>query len=169
MRTVLRIIDSISDRTGVGLSWFCGALVLLLCFEVVSRYVFNSPTKWSYESATHMGVLIAYGGWAYVLRHRAHVRIDIIYAHLSPKGKAVVDLICDLFLFFPLITAMTYAAVNKLLFSLSMNEILTETNWYPPAWPIRIIVLLGLCMFLLQGVAEFTRNLYFLMRNRAYE
>jgi TRAP-type mannitol/chloroaromatic compound transport system permease small subunit len=35
-----------------------------------------------------------------------------------------------------------------------------QSYWYPPALPIRLVVVLGLCLFLLQGIAEFARDVY---------
>ena len=38
------------------------------------------------------------------------------------------------------------------------KEVLMQSYWYPPALPIRLVVLIGLCTFLLQGIVDFTRD-----------
>jgi TRAP-type mannitol/chloroaromatic compound transport system permease small subunit len=43
------------------------------------------------------------------------------------------------------------------------------TGWYPPAGPLRTIVLLGLALFALQGFAQFIRDLYLLIRGKPYD
>ncbi|MGB2878004.1 MAG: hypothetical protein WBB97_08255 [Dehalococcoidales bacterium] len=42
---------------------------------------------------------------------------------------------------------------------------MARSNWYPITGPIRTVVVLGLCLFALQGVAQFIRDLYRLIRN----
>ena len=155
MKKLLRTIDLISEGAGKAVSWCVVALVVVLGIKVVARYVFHEPTIWSYETASMLGVTIAYIGWSYTLRHHGHVRVDVFYARLSPRKRAIIDVAGALLMFFPLVTVVTYAAVHRALFSLKMNEILIETNWYPPAFPIRAVMVVGFCLLLLQGLAHF--------------
>jgi len=111
------------------------------------------------------GTIVALG-WSYTHRHHGHVRVDVFYARLSPKGKAITDIICALLLFFPLLVILAYTAASWMWDSWSMNEVLIESYWYPPAGPIRTIMFLGLSLFALQGVAQFIRDLYLLRRNK---
>lgn len=146
--------------------WACVALVLVLCFEVTARYVFDAPTKWGYEVSTMLGTTIVVMGWAYTHWAKGHVRIDIFYARFSPRGKALVDVICTLVLLFPLLIIMMYNAADHVWFAWTRGETMGESYWYPPAGPIRTVVLLGLLLFFLQGVAQFVRDLSMLLRKR---
>jgi len=101
MRTVVRVFDSISEHTGKVVLWAAIALVLVLCYEVTMRYVFDAPTNWVMETAMMLGGTIAALGWAYTHRHHGHVRVDVIYTHLSPRGKAIIDVVCSLVFLFP--------------------------------------------------------------------
>lgn len=169
MNKLLRVIDSISEGAGKAAGWCVVALIVVVCVKVIARYVFHEPTIWSYESASMLGVTIAYIGWSYTLRHHGHVRVDVFYTRLSSRKKALVDVLCSLLMFFPLGIVLIYAAVDHALFSLKMNEILIETNWYPPAFPIRAVMIVGFCLLVLQGLAHFTRDLCLLLRNKAYD
>jgi TRAP-type mannitol/chloroaromatic compound transport system permease small subunit len=108
-------------------------------------------------------------GFAYVHRHRGHIRVDIIYSHLPERGKAFIDVLCSFFLFFPLLLVLIYVAADYAWSAWIEGEVLTQSFWYPPAGPIRTVVLLALCLFLLQGVAQFTRDLHVLISNRFYD
>jgi hypothetical protein len=44
------------------------------------------------------------------------------------------------------------------------DEVLMASFWYPPALPIRLVVVFGLGTFLLQGFADFTRDAYLLVK-----
>ena len=166
MKTIVRVIDSISEGTGKIIHWACVALIVLMCFEVTARYVFNSPTIWSFELGRMLGVTIAFMGWAYTHRHHGHVRIDVFYTRLSARGKAITDIIGALLFFFPLLFLLTYTATKQVEFSWFIHETLMESYWYPPALPIRIVVLLGIFLFTIQGAAQFTRDLYQVIRNK---
>ena len=166
MRAIVRVIESISEWTGNAVRWACVALVLVLVFEVMMRYAFTAPTIWAHQTSCMLGSTFAAMGWAYVHRHHGHVRIDIFYARLSPRGKAVVDMLCALFLLFPLLLVLIYTATEFMWTAWVESEVLIESYWYPPSGPIRTITVLALCLFLLQGVAQFIRDVYFVIRNK---
>lgn len=166
MKSIVQTIDSISEYTGKTARWACVILVMVMVYEVVARYVFNAPTIWAYETAMMLGVTIAILGWPYTHRHHGHVRVDVIYTHLPPRGKAIIDVVCYLFLFFPLLFLLIYAAGVRAVFAWSLGEVLTEGYWYPPASPIRTLVVIGLFLFALQGAAHFIRDLRLLTRNK---
>ncbi|MBA7642702.1 hypothetical protein ES703_50407 [subsurface metagenome] len=169
MRTIVRVIEWISEWTGRVICWACLALVLVLSFEVIMRYVFDAPTIWSYEIATMLGCTIIILGLAYTHRHHGHVRVDVFWRLLSPRGQAIADVICALLLFFPLVIAIIYISIWWVGFSISIGEIMTKTYWYPPAWPLRIIFFLGFLLFLLQGVSQLVRDLHLAIRNKSYD
>ena len=151
MRIVVKIIDSISEWTGKTVRWSCLALVLVLCYEVTARYVFNAPTIWAHATSCMVGGTIVVLGWAYTYLHQGHVRVDVFYTHLSPRGKAIVNMICAILFFFPLLAVLIRSSVEWLCFSWSMHEVIIATYWYPSAIPMRMVVFLGLLLFTLQG------------------
>lgn len=169
MKTILRIIDSISDRTGEIASWLAVVLVLLITQEVIMRFVFNAPSMWAFESSMMVGTSLYVLGWSYVLRHRAHVRVDVIYSLLPRRMKALIDVLGTLIMFFPLFIAITYSAFNWTVYSWAINEKMTETYWLPPIAPLRTVVLLAIIILLLQGVAHFIRDSYLLVKDKPYD
>jgi len=162
----MRVIDSISEWTGRFISWLCLALIAIVVLEVVMRYVFNNSQNWSPELSGMLLATITAMGWAYVHRHSGHVRVDIIYNFLSPRGKAVLNVICALTMFFPLMFVLIRAAASWMYYAFSRHEVLIATSWYPPAAPSRTMVLIALSLFALQGIAWFFRDCYFLIRNK---
>jgi TRAP-type mannitol/chloroaromatic compound transport system permease small subunit len=111
-----------------------------------------------------LGVTISIGALAYTYLHEGHIRVDVLWSHLPPKGRVLADVVGSLLFFFPLIFVLTYLSGDWLLYSIRMHEVGKETYWYPIYWPVRAAMLLGLCLFTLQGVAKFIRDLQFLKR-----
>ncbi len=169
MRTTLKKVDSVSEWTGRIVCWLCVGLLAVSIYEVSMRYVFNAPTSWAYETLTMLGGTIYVVAWCYVHRYGRHVRVDIFYRLLSQRAKAVIDVTCALLFFFPLLAALTYTSARWMWRAWSINEVMCESYWYPPAGPFRTIVFLGLCLFALQGIVQFIRDLHLLIAGKPYE
>lgn len=92
-------IDRLSLFTGEFVAYWCVIAVFVYYYEVIARYVFNSPTNWAHEGMYLMfGMQYLISG-AYAMLTESHVRVDIFYAPLSPRRKAVVDLLTSIFFF----------------------------------------------------------------------
>ena len=163
MDNILRFIDSTSTWVARFAKWLSVALILLLSFEVVMRYVFNSPTVWVMQTSMMVGGALIVLGWAYVLQQNAHVRVDVFYGRLSARSKAIVNTLGSVIILFPFVGFLAYKAAVQSVYSWNMNETMSETAWYPPIWPIRIVVFVGLALFVLQAVAQFIRELRVLL------
>jgi len=166
MITVIRIIDSISEWTGRSARWLCAILVVFMAIGVIMRYVFGAATLWAYEVGLMLGAAIYVLAWSYVHRHGGHVRVDVFYHRLSPRMKATIDVIGFLLFFIPLMIILVSVSVDWTGRAWEVNEKMYETGWYPPAAPLRTVVALGICLFALQGIAQFIRDLYLLIRNK---
>jgi len=169
MRTILRIIDSISEWTGKTGQWFAVALVAVMTFEVISRYVFGRPNLWVHELVMMIGASLYALGYGYVQRHDAHIRADLLYARLSPRGRAIIDLAGWLLIFFPLMILLIETSFVWTVRAWRIDERMPITGWYPPVAPLRAVVMLGFCVLALQGVAQLIRDLHLLIRNKPHD
>lgn len=169
MRKVLRVIDAITQYTAELLKWFCYALVLVIVYDVIMRYVFDAPTMWAFEIAYMLGGAIFVLGFAYTHYHRKHVRVDIFYSRLSPRRRAIIDVFGTLFLFFPLLVLLIHGSFLWMWRAWSIGEISIVTNWFPPIAPFRTVVFIGFSLLAFQAIAEFIRDLYILVRNKPYD
>ncbi len=167
MRKVLGFIDKLSDLSGRSVRWLAIVLVLVMTMEVTMRYGFNHPTMWAYESSLQLGCAMYALAFCYAQRHDAHVRVDVFYSHLSPRGKAMVDVICGIAMFLPVIVFVISASWAWTLKSWKIQEKMVETYWYPPYYPLRTVVALGWTLLGLQGLAGITRSFYMLIRNKS--
>jgi len=167
MRNVLGVIDRVNDWTGSVAKYFVVALVVVTVIDVIARYVLNAPTVWGYETSVMLGGSIIVLGWGYNQLHGAHVRVEVFYTHLSPRGQAIVNVLGALILFFPLFVAFLKASVSWMWDAWVTNEVMDMTFWYPPAGPFRTMVVVGVCLTFLQFLAQFIRDLYILIKREA--
>ena len=92
-------IDRLSLFAGEFVSYWAVIAVFVYYYEVIARYVFNSPTSWAHESMYLMfGMQYLIAG-SYAMLTESHVRVDIFYAPLRRTRKAWVDLATSVFFF----------------------------------------------------------------------
>jgi TRAP-type mannitol/chloroaromatic compound transport system permease small subunit len=100
---------------GQAVAWLTVVMVLLTFTIVILRYGFNLGWIWLQESLTYLHVLVFTVVAAWTLQQDGHVRVDIFYAGMTDKNRALVDLLGSLlflvpFCIFILIIAWPYVA-----------------------------------------------------------
>ena len=158
MKRFLNGIDAISAWTGKGIAWIIIPNVLALVYEFFARYVFGAPTIWSYEVTYFLYGSHFLLGAAYTLRLKSHIRIDIFYQSISPRGRAIVDTMGYLVFFFPVLLLLVYAGTEFTLQSFEMNEKSGLSPWRPYLFPYKAVIVIAIFLLFLQGIAEFIRN-----------
>jgi TRAP-type mannitol/chloroaromatic compound transport system permease small subunit len=169
MRKVLKTIDALSEWSGRLGRWLTIPLTLVMVIEVTMRYAFNHPTMWAYESSMMLGTSLYALAFCYTERYNAHVRVDVFYVKMSPRGKAIIDVIGGLVIFLPVIALVVYTSWEWMIHAWKIKEVMVQTYWYPPAYPLRTVIALGFGLLLLQGLAGLFRNFYLLIRNKTYD
>jgi TRAP-type mannitol/chloroaromatic compound transport system permease small subunit/exonuclease VII small subunit len=92
-------IDRLSLYAGEFVAYWAVIAVFVYYYEVIARYVFNSPTNWAHEAMYLMFGMQYLVAGAYAMLTESHVRVDVFYAPLSPRRKAIVDLLTSIFFF----------------------------------------------------------------------
>jgi len=164
MKRLLSIIDALSIWTGKAASWLILLVVIFIIYEILMRYVFHLPTLWVSESMVFgCGVTYVLGaGWT-LLEHR-HVKIDLIYGRFTPRQRAVIDSIT--FVFFALYLGFFLWAVSKYAWQSVLVRETAGSAWDPPVYPIKVALLVGVVLLLLQGIAKLIRDLHLAIKGR---
>lgn len=165
-RKLVDLIDLTSEWSG---RIFCLLIIPLIAgtvYDVFMRYFFRSPTKWAYEMTwMEYAALFVLGG-AYTLKHHSHIRVDIFFNRLSPRGRAIFDSIMYSAIFFPLFYILIRYSISFACRSWLIHEVSYISYWQPPVYPIKAILPLGLLLFAIQGVSEFIHNSVFALRGK---
>jgi len=162
VKRFLTVIDRMNEETGNWVRLLVYAFTGLVCFEVLLRYGFNKPTIQLPVIVTMTAAAMYALSLGNIARQDGHVRIDVFTRLLSKRGKAVLEVVCGAVFFFPVIGALAASAAGWTWYAWSIDERDTQTFWYARIGPIRTVVLIGLILFLLQGVAIFVRSLQIL-------
>lgn len=150
-------IDRVSGWSGHFLAFWSVLAVFAYYYEVIARYVFNSPTNWVHESMFLMfGMLYVLSG-AFALREGSHVRVDVLYQYLPRRARASLDVITSVF-FFIFVIAMLWTGWTFASDAIAMGEV-SFTEWAIQYWPVKLAIPVGAALILVQGLARVIRAL----------
>lgn len=159
------LIDAINEFFGHFVAYWSLIAVFFYYYEVIARYLFNSPTNWAHESMFLMfGMQYLLAG-GYVLRNNGHVRVDVLYANFSARAKAWVDLVTSLF-FFIFACTLLWTGWTFFMDSFEVREV-SFTEWGVQYWPVKFALPLGAALILLQGLAGLVKDLLLLQQSGA--
>ncbi len=160
----MELINRINKWVGKGAAWLVPILILELVYDTVARYVFNAPTAWSYDISYMLYGSIFMLGAAYTLQIDKHVRIETFYGKMSRKGKALIDAICYVLLFFPAVGSLIYFGGVFALKSWKLLEAGGDSMWQPAIYPFKTVLPVAAILLMLQGIVEFIHCVTFLIR-----
>jgi TRAP-type mannitol/chloroaromatic compound transport system permease small subunit len=158
-------VEWINVKAGEYVAYWGVIAVFVYYYEVVARFVFNSPTNWVHESMFLMfGMQYMISG-AYAYKEDQHVRVDVVYTHLSTRGKAIADIISSVFFFIFTLT-MLYTGW-KFASDAVQNSETSFTEWSVQYWPVKIAIPLGAALIVLQGVCKLMKDIVLVRRRGA--
>jgi TRAP-type mannitol/chloroaromatic compound transport system permease small subunit len=163
---VLEYIDKISEWTGIVVSWIIIPLTFVVVYEVVMRHFFNAPTGWGYDTLWMLYSAQFMIGGAYTLLKKGHVRIDIVYNTLSPRGKLIFDTIVYAAVFSFIMILFTWAGVRFASEAWATNEKLSTTNLLFPSGPVKTVIPIAFFLLSLQSLAELVRSVSTLVKGK---
>lgn len=159
MKTLLSVIDRISQMLGRISELVVVLLIASMLYEVVARYVFGAPTLWAFDIAyMSTGALFVLGA-AQTLREDAHVRIDVLSSRFPPRLRGAIDGVAFLFLLCPVFAMLARIAGQKAWRAFLNGEVETVSPWAPLMWPFYSVLTLGLAVLALQLAAQGIRAL----------
>lgn len=150
-------------RAMVGITRCAGALAtaalllmaLSMCYEIFSRYVFNSPTAWATEISGYLLVATVFFGLAAAQSANAHVQVELWIDRVSSSARVQLELLGQwLALLFSVVLGWQMASFN-------FREYVNDTrDWgllSTPQWMPQLSVSLGMLTFCLSILVDIYR------------
>ncbi len=118
------------------------AMVLILSYTVLLRYVFNTGLAWAEEVPRLLVTVFVFLACAIGVRDRVHISVNMLYNRFAPGGKArlvfeifgdICVLLCGIF--------MLYTGGDRVLRMMSMPGVLPMTGL--PNWVQYVAVPIG--------------------------
>jgi TRAP-type mannitol/chloroaromatic compound transport system permease small subunit len=162
LRKYIKFVDSMNERIGNAIAWLTLVLVLVVCFDVVTRYVFKFSSVGVQELEWHLFAVIFLMGAAYTLKHEKHVRVDIIYSRLTEKKQAVINLIGVAFFLIPFCLLIINSSIDFVWNSFIIGESSPDPGGLPARFILKAVLPISFVLILLQGISVLFKSILIL-------
>lgn len=176
MSGYIRVVDAVNYRVGRVIMYGIFVLMGVLLWSSISK-TFFIPSLWTLEMAQFVMVAYYILGGPYSIQLGSNVRMDLLYGEWSPRKKAWFDVFTVCLLIFYL-CVLLYGAISSTAYSLGywgtepfsfFAGLLTgseeigrversSTSWRPYLWPIKVVMVLGMFLMLLQCISELLKD-----------
>jgi TRAP-type mannitol/chloroaromatic compound transport system permease small subunit len=156
LRPTAAAIESLIDRVGSLTAWIALVMIGLVATNVILRYSFSFGSVWAQELEWHLLAALILLGMSYALQRGENVRVDVFYAHFSPRTKFVVDVISAL-----LLIAISVHFIQLSLGYVEQSRSISEGSPDPGGiayrWLVKSLIPLGYALLVLQQLALLLR------------
>lgn len=164
----MTFLHKFSQLMGRTIAWLTLFMVLFSVVNVLASWLFNTSWIWLRESVTWMHGANFLLAAAYTLNHQGHVRVDILYAKLSVKKQAVVDLVGTIFLLFPTSLFIAWASWPAFMLSWRVGEVSSEAGGLPAVYILKSFLIIMPILLIVEGINQIARSsiILFSSKNR---
>lgn len=153
-----RAFNRFSDLIGT----FSAILLLLLVanvfYDVVMRYLFNDVSIGMQELEWHLYSMIFLFGVAYTLKTDGHVRVDVLYERLSPKRRALIDILGTVVFLWPFCFLVAVYGIGFAYEAYDINEMSGDPGGLPFRWLIKGMISLSFVCVMISSLGFMLRS-----------
>jgi len=163
VRRIYLSIDRFSELCGRAVSWLVPAMTLLIAYDVIMRYFFQSGSVALQELEWHLFAIIFLFGSAYTLKHQDHVCVDILAQRrwMTRKVHAWIHLLCTLFFLLPFCVLIIYSSWDYVANSYNIlpdGERSPDPGGLPYRYLLKAVIPTAFFMLFVQGVGLALRS-----------
>lgn len=156
-----RLIDAANDRLGGVLIWLVLAAVLISAGNAIVRKAFNMSSNALLEIQWYLFSAVFLLGAGYAFLKNAHVRIDFLSNHLSPRVRNIIDIVGILVFLGPLCILLILLSWPLFENAWTSGE-MSQNAGGLIRWPVMLMIPAGMALLLLQAVSELIKRFAFL-------
>lgn len=159
LATVADALDRVNRAVGHAARWLALLLMLAQFLVVVLRYLFGTSYIWGTETVLYLHAALFMLGAGYTLLVDGHVRVDIFYAGLGRRGRAMVDLLGTLFFLLPMCLVILWFTWRFTASSWAIREGPISVGGIPASFLLKTLIPAFALLLLVQGVSLLLRSL----------
>jgi TRAP-type mannitol/chloroaromatic compound transport system permease small subunit len=156
-----RLIDAFSERVGRTVIWLVLAAVLISAGNAIVRKAFNTSSNALLEIQWYLFSAVFLLGAGYAFLRNAHVRIDFISNHLSPRVRNWIDIIGIIVFLGPLCILLIKLSWPLFVNAWTSGE-MSQNAGGLIRWPVMLLIPAGMALLLLQAASELIKRFAFL-------
>lgn len=158
---VSRLIDRLNEFVGKMAIWLVLAAVLVSAGNAIVRKTLNISSNALLETQWYLFSAVFLLSAGFALLKNAHVRIDFVSNHFSPRVRNWIDVVGIIVFLIPLCLAMIDMAWPLFVNAWNSGEMSTNAGGLI-RWPAYLLVPLGFSLLLLQSLSELVKRIAYL-------
>ena len=158
IQLIVRMIDALNNRVGQATSWLSTILVLVVCYDVFTRYFLRKSSVAVQELEWHIFAVLFLIAAAYTLKEDSHVRVDVFYTLLPPRGQALINLFGCLVFLIPFSLLVIWTSKGFISMSWAIQETSPDPGGLPYRYILKAMIPAGFVLVLLQGISLALRS-----------
>ena len=147
-------LDAFAGRAGDAIAWLTLLMAAVTAGVALLRYAFGLNAIVLQESVIYLHGLTLAFGIAYALKNGKHVRVDVFYARMRPRQRALVDLAGHLLLLFPVAALLFWSSLHYVAAAWRVLESSPEVGGIPAVFLLKTLIPALAALLFLQGIAE---------------
>ena len=153
----VKYVDFVSEKCGRLMMYTVFVMIGTLLLNAITRNIINFPLSWCVEMAQFTMTAYYIVGGAYSMQMDDHVRMDLLYDRYSDETKAKIDVFTSFFLAFYLV-CLLIGSISSTSYAIEYNQ-KKFSQWNPSMIPIKLIMVFGIVLMLLQTISTFFKDL----------
>ncbi|MDA0983748.1 MAG: TRAP transporter small permease [Proteobacteria bacterium] len=125
--------------------------------DVVGTKFLGMPVHGTLEITESTMVLIVFGALAYTQERRGHIRVELLYNHVGPRGKSFMEAVTH-FLALVYFALVCWQGIGELRYSWELREATMGAIRFP-LYPARFLLVAGTLLLILQLVLDMMGDL----------
>lgn len=144
MKLYSRMLDLLEKICRAAIAFMFCVMTVVMIYQVIMRYVFNSANAWSEEIARYLFIYIVLLASFLAVRRYSHLQVDVFINMLRPRLKCLATIVCTLagMVFLAVLTYAGFSLCQSITHSVSPALKLSMVYFYAA------IPLGGILMFL---------------------
>lgn len=148
-----RTVDWLNERFGRIADYCVLAACMISAGNATVRYLLSYSTNGLLEIQWYLFGAVVLLGAPYTLKMNEHVRVDLVYMMLSPRGRLWVDTLGFVLILIPASIYLTLLSWPFFWQAFISDEVSQNAGGLI-LWPAKLLLPLGFALLTIQGISE---------------
>ena len=154
MKKTFGVLELLIKWIGNLAAFALAALILLVVYDALMRYLFQSGSIALQELEWHLFDVVIMLGIAYTLQRASHVRVDIFYDQYSDKMRHIINIIGAVFFILPFSLMIIYVGFDFVLLSFEQLESSSNPGGLSYRYIVKSLLPVAFVLLIVQTLSE---------------
>ncbi len=154
MKRTFGFLELLIKWVGYLAGFALAALILLVVYDALMRYLFQSGSIALQELEWHLFDVVIMLGIAYTLQRASHVRVDIFYDQYSDRVRHIINIIGAIFFILPFSLMIIYVGFDFVLLSFEQLEASSDPGGLSYRFIVKSLLPIAFVLLIVQTLSE---------------